>query len=393
MLSEQLEFVPDRDREVFAALPTAPAVFVLRNRDREAEPYVSKTRNLRRRLERLLGSPLGPGRRLNLRDQAGQIEFSSTASEFESAFLLYWLLRSTFPKTYPQRLRLRFAPLMKLHYENQYPRVSVTTRLGRRNGRNLYYGPFPSRAAAERYANDSLDLFKMRRCVDDLRPDPKFPGCVYSEMKMCLAPCFQGCTDAEYQTEVARVEAYLETGGESLAREIATRREAASSLLEFERAAGFHAQLEKIKSVRGQRPEIVRRIDQMTGVIVQACTHGEAVNLFPLQAGSIAHPLQFPIRAAEPTQTQSMEARVRAALMEIPPPGSRGALETMEHLALLARWYYRSHRAGQIFLADSRGELPWRRIVRGMANVYRGETFEPGSGERNGTLPVPDQTS
>ncbi len=79
--------------------------------------------------------------------------------------------------------------------ENEYPRASITTRLGRLGGRNIYYGPFPSRTAAEKFANDSLDFFKMRRCVDDLHPDPQFPGCIYSEMKMCLAPCFKGCTD------------------------------------------------------------------------------------------------------------------------------------------------------------------------------------------------------
>jgi excinuclease ABC subunit C len=64
--------------------------------------------------------------------------------------------------------------------------------------------------------NDALDFFKMRRCVEDLHPDPKFPGCVYSEMKMCLAPCFRGCTDDEYRTEVVRVEDFLQ-----LARRIA----------------------------------------------------------------------------------------------------------------------------------------------------------------------------
>jgi len=393
VLSEQLEFVPDRDRQVFAAVPSAPAVFVLHSRDREAEPYVSKTANLRRRLERLLGSPLEQGRRLNLRDRVRQIEFSATGSEFESAFLLYKLLRSTFPKTYGQRLRLRLAPLIKLHFENQYPRVSITTRLGRRNGRNAYYGPFPSRVAAERYANDSLDLFKMRRCVEDLRPDPQFPGCVYSEMKMCLAPCFQGCTDAEYRAEVTRVDAYLETGGESLVREISARREAASASLEFERAAGLHAQLEKIRSVGGQRPEIVRRIDQMMGVIVQTSAYPGAVNLFLIAAGSIADLLTFPIRTQEHSKSQSMEARLSAALAGIEPTGARSALETMEHLALVGRWYYRSHRAGQIFLADSRGVLPLRRIVRGIASVYRGEKFEPGTGEREGTAPVPDQSS
>jgi len=48
--------------------------------------------------------------------------------------------------------------------------------------------------------------------VDDLHPDPSFPGCIYSEMKMCLAPCFKGCTDEEYYAEVNRVQAYFDSG-------------------------------------------------------------------------------------------------------------------------------------------------------------------------------------
>jgi excinuclease ABC subunit C len=393
VLSEPLEFVPDRDREVWASLPSRPGVFVLRGHDPAAEPYVSKTRNLRRRLERLLGSPLEHGKRLNLRERVHQIEYRLTGSEFESAFFLYKLLRASFPRTYGRRLRLRFAPLIKVHLDNPYPRVSVTTRLARRTGRNAYYGPFPSRAAAERYANDSLDLFKMRRCVDDLRPDPKFPGCVYSEMRMCLAPCFKGCSDAEYQAEVERVEAYLESAGESLLREISARRDAASAGLEFERAAGFHAQLEKIKAVRGERPEIVQRIDRGVGVIVQPSVQPEAVNLFAIAAGSIADPLTFPIQAEEHAKSQSMEARVSAALGGIPPANLGSALETMEHLALVGRWYYRSHRVGQIFFADSRGGLPLRRIVRGIGSVYRGEKLETCAGQRDGAPPVPDPTS
>ena len=76
--------------------------------------------------------------------------------------------------------------------------------------------------------NDALDFFKMRRCVEDLHPDPKFPGCVYSEMKMCLAPCFRGCTDDEYRAEVVRVEDFLDSRGESLKRQMATERDRAS---------------------------------------------------------------------------------------------------------------------------------------------------------------------
>jgi len=55
----------------------------------------------------------------------------------------------------------------------------------------------------------------------------------------------------------------------------------------------------------------------------------------------------------------------------------------MEHLALLKRWYYRGRRMGEIFLADDRGVLPMRRIVRGIGRVLRGEEPEVDDAGRN----------
>src|SRR4051812_19115979 len=238
---------------------------MLRGGDPQAEPYISKTANLRRRLFRLLGPP-DQTRRLNLRDRVRTVEFTATGSDFESGFLLYRVLRSCFPKTYADRLRIRFAPLIKLHLENRYPRASVTIRLGRISGRSLYYGPFASRAAAEKFASDSLDFFKMRRCVDDLDPDPAFPGCIYSEMKMCLAPCFKGCSDQDYHAEVERVASFFDSAGESLVDELSSQRDQASTNLDFESAAALHARIDKLKPVLSQLPELVRRLDRLSGV-------------------------------------------------------------------------------------------------------------------------------
>jgi excinuclease ABC subunit C len=351
-------------------------VFLLRGDDPQSEPYVSKTANLRRRLQRLLGAPVEQSKKLNLRDRVRWIEYTSTGSDFESGFLLYRLLRSAFPKSYANRLRLRFAPLVKLHLENEFPRASVTTRLGRLGGRNIYYGPFPSRAAAEKFASDSLDFFKMRRCVDDLNPDPKFPGCVYSEMKMCLAPCFKGCSDEEYHAEVSRVQAYFDTGGESLVREISAERDAASANLEFENASALHARLDKLRPLLSQLPEIVRRVDRLVGLMVQRSSSPESVNFFQINAGRISGPVIFPIQSAEHTKSQSMESRVEAALASFPAASVSTALETMEHLVLLKRWFYRGSRVGEIFFADEKGVLPMRRVVRGISRVYRGEKSE-----------------
>ncbi len=400
MLARTLTFSANCEGNFFEEIPAASSVFLLRG---DGEPYVSKTSNLRRRLQRLLGKPAEQSKRLNLRERVREIEFTLTGSDFESQFLLYRLLREAFPKTYSARLRLRPAPLVKLHLENEYPRASVTTRLGRivqkdfgepgvspvhvdanstdegarasahRKG-NVYYGPFPSRAAAEKFASDALDFFKMRRCVDDLHPDPSFPGCVYSEMKMCLAPCYKGCTDAEYKNEVFRVQAFFDTGGESLNRELAEQRERASAQLGFEEAAAIHTKLEKLKHLLAQLPEIVQPIDRMAAVIVQPSPEAGGVELFHFANATLRGPVPFSIeQSGEP---QSMESRLHAIIETFPKRDAGSATEHPEHLAILKRWYYRSGRIGEIFFADDKGAWPWRRIVRGIGRVHKGEKAE-----------------
>jgi excinuclease ABC subunit C len=395
VLAHNLTFSAVHEGSFFQELPAAAAVFILRG---EGEPYASKTANLRRRLQRLLGPPSEQSKRLNLRDRVREIEFTPTGSDFESQFLLYSVLRDTFPKTYAARLRLRPAPLVKLHLENEYPRASVTTRLGQlrnmegrassdahENSRgasdaarapnfrlsNLYYGPFPSRTAAEKFASDVLDFFKMRRCVDDLHPDPSFPGCVYSEMKMCLAPCFKGCTDEEYQAEVARVESFLNSRGESLTRELAVQRDRASAELAFEEAAAVHAKIEKLKPIVAQLPEIVRRIDRLEAIIIQPSAEPNSVALFHFARAVLQAPTLFSIeQSGEP---QSMESRLQSQLAGFPVRSANSTAERNEHLAILKRWYYRSSRIGEIFFPDEKNGWPLRRIVRGIGRVYRGE--------------------
>jgi excinuclease ABC subunit C len=397
VLARTLTFSPEQDESFFQELPASAAVFMLRD---EGEPYVSKTANLRRRMQRLLGRPLEKSRRLNLRDRVRAIEFTPTGSEFESQILLYRLLKQSFPKTYAARLRLRPAPLVKLHLENEYSRASVTTRLGKLDGQNLYYGPFASRPAAEKFASDALDFFKMRRCVDDLHPDPSFPGCVYSEMKMCLAPCFKGCTDDEYRAEVARVQAFFDSSGESLARELAEQRERASADTAFEEAAAIHARIEKLKPVLAQLPEIVRRIDRLDAIIIQPSAEPGTVSLFRFQSAQLFGPSLFRIdrnyEAVEPTNVQtqsarpqSMESRVEEVVDSFPRPEFEPSAAHVEHLAILKRWYYRSHRVGEIFFADEKGSWPLRRIVRGIGRVYKGEDSETPTA--NPTIKTPSK--
>jgi hypothetical protein len=158
-----------------------------------------------------------------------------------------------------------------------------------------------------------------------------------------------------------------------LAREFSAQRDAASADLAFENAASIHVRLEKLKPTLSQFPEIVRRLDRLSALIIQPCHLADSVTFFRVESGPISGPDVFSIQPAEHTKSQSMESRVLAVLAGFPPTEPRPALETMEHLALLKRWYYRGRRIGEIFLADDKAVLPMRRIVRGIGRVLRGE--------------------
>jgi hypothetical protein len=124
-----------------------------------------------------------------------------------------------------------------------------------------------------------------------------------------------------------------------------------------------------------QLPEIVHRLDRLAGVVIQPSFQPESVALFRFDVARISGPAAFSIQQQMVAggKAPSMEARVQEALAALPPADVKTSLETMEHLALLKRWYYRSSRVGEIFFADDKGVLPLRRIVRAISRVYRGE--------------------
>ncbi|HUO35480.1 MAG TPA: UvrB/UvrC motif-containing protein [Candidatus Acidoferrum sp.] len=386
-LDSGLPFDPASDASFFAALPSRPGVLRISMRDPAAEPYLIRTADLRRAAERLLNPPEPGSRRLNLREVAARIDYRVTGSKFEQLLAMYAQAKLDFPRRYRDLLRLRPPALLKVNLGNDYPRCYVTRRI--RGDGGFYFGPFPSRRIAEGFAEGFLDLFKTRRCQIKIRRDPSFPGCIYSEMKMCLAPCFAGCTQEEYAAEAARMVEALATSGASLLESLERDREAASESLDFERAAALHKRIEKVEGAVRGLPELVHRIDRLDAVILTRAAEEKTVLVFPLRAGIFSPPICLRFaeissgprsvetllrgelepassaeKAADAAVSAPLEWRERFALHRAPP-------EFPEHLALLARWFYSKPREGEIFFRD--GAWPYRRILRACGRLLAGD--------------------
>jgi excinuclease ABC subunit C len=407
-LDSGLEFEPEHDEIFFAALPARPGVLLIEMREAGAQPYLARTADIRRAAERLLREPEAASKRLNLRNVAARIRYRVTGSKFEQTLALYACAREKFPRRYRDLLRLRPPAVLKVNLRNEYPRCYVTRRVSGDGG--FYLGPFASRKSAEMFAEGFLDLFKIRRCQIKIRRDPEFPGCIYSEMKMCLAPCFAGCTKEEYDVETGRVLATLASSGEALTEELERDREAASEALDFERAAGLHKRLEKATATLRGLPEVARRIDELDAVIIQRAMEEKTIIAFPVLAGLLAEPIfvRFGELSSEPRSVeailkQGLELQLRpddqSSRQETQPSGTdtpaheekstassdwrsqyglRSApAECSEHLAILARWFYSKPREGEIFFRED--DWPYRRILRACGRLLAPPSSNPSA--------------
>jgi excinuclease UvrABC nuclease subunit len=368
-----LEFDASRAKqEFFPALPPRAAVCLIEPREEKSQPFLIRTQNMQRRLQRLLG-PIDPtSKRLNLQAFARGIRYRLTGSAFEQTLTYYWHARQIFPKRYRNMMRVRTPAVLKVSLRNAYPRCYATRTIPvDQNGEptaGSYYGPFASRRSAQAFADRVLDFFKVRRCQIKIRRDPTFPGCIYSEMKMCLAPCFAGCSKEEYDVEVVRLVQFLETSGDSLRSAIEEEREKASEELDFEHAAALHKKVEKLDEVLRGKPELTRRIQDLDAVILQRAAEEQSIGVYAVRAGKLAEP--FFLRFAEiASQPRSAEQIFRDHLE--PRSGQAPALqvdgELDEHLWLISRWFYSNPREGEIFFREK--DWPYRRILRACSRL------------------------
>jgi excinuclease UvrABC nuclease subunit len=421
-LHQSLPFDPADPRAALAELPHTAAVFALYGAEAHAEPYIGRTPNLKARLERLLQPSAKHPRRLQLAGRVRRIAWRLTGSDFESLLAQFSLLEEVYGAKALERMHLGAPAFIRYLGSNAHPRITVTNRPSQREA-DWAYGPFQSRAAAERFADEALKLFLLRRCIEELEPNPAHPGCVYSEMKMCLAPCYQGCTDERYGEEAAAVERFVSTRGESRLVTLRSQRDEASAQLEFESAAALHAQVQRVEAVRALAPELVRPMSQLRAVILQASGSLDEVAVFLYEGARLRGPVAFSTIGMRIQNEQSgssslfaqpmaieavpeeqgvrdqgsgirdqatgvtaevavsevvrlprglLESRMEAVLAALAESGGPPTATLRQgHLALLKRWYYRPEvrRVGEIFFPDSEGRWPVKAMLRGVGRV------------------------
>ena len=334
-----------------------------------SQPHLSWSANLPRRLRRLLLPSQSAGHSLlgRLRATFSSIDCWPTGSKLETSLSLYELGKGHFPQDYLKRLRLRLPWFVGLTLSDQFPRLTIVNRPSRTH--QQLFGPFLSRDAAQRYEEEVLSLFQLRRCTETLAPHPEHPGCIYGEMNQCLRPCQCAVTRQEYATEVNRMADFLSTNGKTSRVALSAARDRASTEMDFEQAAQLHKRIEKITAAASLRDPVIAELDLFNGVALTRGSMPGEIRLWPVLQGYWQEPLPLtfsPETVRIKSLDQELRERLSDALQCVRRDGSR-----IEGLAIFSRWYYSSWRDGSWFPFRSLTDLNYRKLVREISTIVK----------------------
>lgn len=274
---------PENVQEILNNLPTRPGVYLHKNK-LGTIIYVGKAINLRSRVRSYFYTTVDSTKTERLRREITDIEIITTDSELEALLLEMNLIKKHKPH-YNVRLKddKRY-PYIKVHWADNFPKVTVTRRMNRDGSR--YFGPYTSVWAV----HQTLDL--LRKVFPYLTCDRNINGqddraCLYYDIKLCSGPCIGAVNKAQYRGMIQQLMDFLNGKSEGIIEQLEARMLFAADNLQFEKAAEIRDQLKAVNRIVAKQ-KVISSADSDQDVIAFAREQGDAcVQIFFIRHGKL----------------------------------------------------------------------------------------------------------
>lgn len=208
--------------------------------------YVGKAKDLKKRVSSYFRKNVDRDKTRVLVNQICNMDVTVTNTEAEAL-----ILENAFIKKYRPRYNVLLRDDKSYPYiimtDHQHPRLGF--HRGARRVKGEYFGPFPNGAAVRESLRLMQKLFPIRQCEDSYYRARSRP-CLQYQLKRCLAPCVNVCTDAEYDEQVGLAKDFLKGKNQEVIDRLVTRMETASEQLDFEKAARYRDQIVALRRVQ-----------------------------------------------------------------------------------------------------------------------------------------------
>lgn len=282
---------------VLNTLPLKPGCYIMKDASSKVI-YVGKAINLRNRVRSYFHSSAQQDLKTrNLVKQIVDIEWIVVSSELEALILEMNLIKKHRPHFNIRLKDDRSYPYIKIHWNEPYPRVTVTRQVQQDGAR--YYGPYTGVWAVHQTLDVLRRIFPFLTCDREITGQDERP-CLYYDIKLCTAPCIGAIDQARYREMINDLGSFLEGRTEAIVSKMRLEMEQAADELKYERAAVLRDRIRAIENIIDRQKIIFTSDYNDSDVMAMARSDGEAcVQVFFIRGGKLIGRDYFLLEGAE----------------------------------------------------------------------------------------------
>ncbi len=226
--------------------PKKPGVYLMHDAAGKVI-YVGKAKNLATRLSQYFI----PGRDSRLQipllvAKVNSIKTIVVTSEKEALLLEYTLIKKHKPR-YNFLLKDDKSYICLEITDHKWPALKWIRQKDVKKKSNIF-GPYVSAYAARRMLYLLQRIFPLRECSDFVLNNRTRP-CILYQMKRCIAPCVNKCSQEEYQSYVDEVIQFLKGQNQMVLNSLKDKMKEASKNMEYEKAGNLLETIRHIESL------------------------------------------------------------------------------------------------------------------------------------------------
>jgi excinuclease ABC subunit C len=273
------------ERPPAGTIPDAPGSYQFKDRDGRII-YVGKAASLRSRLSNYFAKHLPP-RTAQMVATAESVEWIQVANDVEALMLEFNLIKQHRPRFNVRLVDDKSYPFLAVTVGDEWPRPMVMRGAKRKGVR--YYGPFGHAYAIRETLDLLLRTFPLRTCSDNKFQLHQRQGrpCLLFHIEKCSGPCV-GEVDAEtYRQLTEELLAFLDGDTDAIVKRLDAEMRAASSELEFERAARLRDQLKSVRKAIERQQMVADRNEDFDVIGLAEDELEAAVQVFFVRRGRV----------------------------------------------------------------------------------------------------------
>ena len=208
--------------------------------------YIGKAKNLQNRVSSYFRNQnASPKQRAMVARIAG-IEVTVTHTEGEALLLESQLIKRHKPRYNISLRDDKSYPYVFISSLHDFPQLSFHRGAKKRKG--SYFGPYPSASAVKETLKLLQKIFPVRQC-EDAYYNARSRPCLQYQIQRCTAPCVGLIGKEQYRLDVENSILFLQGQGGQLVEQLVQKMESAAGKLEFEVAATYRDQIQRLRAV------------------------------------------------------------------------------------------------------------------------------------------------